>query len=86
MAERDFFKEPFQEAEIRELAGSAPLSELFAWRSPSLKNLGLAGRELSEEEMLRLMLEEPRLVRRPVIRVGDRLLIGANLKTIEAEL
>ena len=86
VAERDFFKEPLSAGELEELAELAPLSELFAWRSPSLKQLGLTGRELAEEELRRLMLEEPRLMRRPVIRRGDRLVIGANLKAVEAAL
>ena len=86
MEERDFFKESFSEAEVRELAAPVGLSEIFARRSPSLKKLGLAGSELSEEKMLQLMLEEPRLIRRPLVKVGERLLVGANLKTLEAAL
>ncbi len=84
--ERDYFKEPFSEAELLELAAPVGLSELFARRSPSLKQLGLAGQELPETEMLRLMLQEPRLIRRPVVKIGERLLVGANLKSLEAAL
>ena len=82
LEERDFFKEPFSETEISRLATLAPLSELFAWRSPSLKKLGLAGQELPDAELLKLMLQEPRLIRRPVTRLGGKLLIGANLNAI----
>ena len=84
--ERDFFKEPFSEKEIRDLAGSASIGDLFARRSPSLKKLGLADKELSESEIVALMLKEPRLVRRPLVRLGGQLLIGANLKAVEAAL
>jgi arsenate reductase-like glutaredoxin family protein len=86
LKERDFFKEPFSEAELRELAAPVGLSELFARRSPSLKQMGLAGQELSEAEMLKLMLQEPRLIRRPVIKIDGQLLAGANLKAVEAAL
>ena len=86
LEERDYFKEPLSEDELNQLATLASLSDLFAWRSPSLKNMGLAGQELSEAEMRRLMLEEPRLIRRPVTRLGDRLLIGSNLKALEQAL
>ena len=86
MEERDFFKEPFTESEIRELASGTGIPQLFARRSPSLKQMGMADRELSEEEMLALMLKEPRLVRRPLVRIGDQLLVGANLKAVEAAL
>ncbi len=86
LVERDYFKAPFTEAELTELAGLASLSELFAWRSPSVKQLGLAGQQLSDPELLKLMLEEPRLIRRPLTRLNHRLLIGANLKTLEQAL
>ena len=84
--ERDYFKEPFTEQEIRELAQSASISQIFARRSPSLKKMGLADKDLSDGEMVALMLKEPRLVRRPLVRLGGQLLVGANLKAIEAAL
>ena len=86
LAERDYFKEPLSEAELGELASLASLSDLFAWRSPSFKKLGLSGQDLSEAEMVKLMLEEPRLIRRPVTRIGDKLIIGSNQKQLEQEL
>ena len=62
------------------------LPDMFAWRSPSIKQVGLAGQDIGEDEMVQLMLQEPRLVRRPLIKLGDRLLVGGNLKAIEAAL
>lgn len=86
VTERDFFKDPFSEAEIRQLAASAGIAQLFARRSPSLKALGLADQELSEPQMLELMLKEPRLVRRPLVRLGGKLLISPSPKVLEAAL
>lgn len=84
--ERDYFKDPFTRQELTDLASSVGLTQIFASRSPSLKKMGLAGQDLSEAEMLDLMLKEPRLVRRPLVRLGDRLLVGANLKAVQAAL
>ena len=64
----------------------APPSEIFSWRSPSFKSMGLGRETLSTEDLLGLMIQEPRLIRRPIIRIGDKLLIGANMKNIEAAL
>ena len=86
LEERDYFKEPFTEDELKELAGDTPLSEMFARRSPALKNMGLAGQELSDDEILALMLKEPRLVRRPLVRMEGKLLVGATVKAVEAAL
>lgn len=86
LEERDFFKDPFTEQEIRDLAQGVGVSQLFARRSPSLKQMGLADQELYDEKMVELMLQEPRLVRRPLVRIANRLLIGANVKAVEAAL
>lgn len=84
--ERDFFKDPFSEQEIRELAQDVGVPQIFARRSPSLKQMGLADQELTDEKMVELMLQEPRLVRRPLVNLGGKLLVGANLKAVEAAL
>ena len=86
MQERDFFKDPFSETEIRDLAAGRAISEIFAWRSPSFKALGLEPGDLGDDDLVRLMLQEPRLVRRPLIQMEDRLVIGGNKKELEAAL
>ncbi|MCH8898846.1 MAG: hypothetical protein IIC33_11195 [Chloroflexi bacterium] len=86
LEERDFFKDRFSDAEIRGLGVMVGMSNIFAWRSPSLKKLGLAGQDIPEDQMVKLMLEEPRLVRRPLIKIGDRLLVGGNLKVLAEAL
>ena len=84
--ERDFFKQPFSPQELRQLLGSRSPAEVFSAKSPSVKALGLEGKALSQEEMLDLMLKEPRLLRRPLVQVGDRLIIGANWRELEEAL
>ena len=84
--ERDYFQDRFTEAEIRELAAPVGISNIFAWRSPSLKKLGLAGQDIPDDRMVELMLEEPRLVRRPLIKLGDRLLVGGSMKALAEAL
>ena len=89
VTERDYFKEPFTEQELSELVaevGEPGISAMFASRSPSLKKMGLTAADLSDERKFALMLEEPRLVRRPIVRLGDRLLIGASVKAITEAL
>ena len=66
------------------MAAIAGIDQIFAKRSPSLKQMGLAGQELSEDEMVRLMLQEPKLVRRPMMRVGDRLFVGGGAAVLDS--
>ena len=82
--ERDFFKDEFSEEELRELLGDTPPSDIFSWRSPSARTLKLDRDEVSPDELIRLMVEQPRLIRRPLIRTGDRLFVGTD-KTVMAE-
>lgn len=83
LEERDFFDNPFTEEELRHLLGDTPPSDVFSWKSPSFKKLGLSQEELDDDRLIALMLQEPRLIRRPLIHTGDRLIVGANKKAIE---
>lgn len=86
VTDRDFFKETFSELEIRELAAMAGTENIFARRSPSLKKLSLVDKELSDDEMVNLMLQEPKLVRRPLIKVGGKLMVGGGTAAVEAAI
>ena len=86
VTDRDFFKDTLDEVEIRKLGSLAGIEKIFARRSPSLKNMGLADKELSDDEMVNLMLQEPKLVRRPLLKVGDRLIVGGGSASIEAAI
>jgi arsenate reductase-like glutaredoxin family protein len=82
--ERDFFKDGFTEQELRELLGDVPPSEIFSWRSPSFKKLNLEREKLTEDDLVRLMIEEPRLIRRPLVVVDGRLIVGTDKKAMAA--
>ena len=62
------------------------IENIFARRSPSLKTMGLADKNLSSEEMVNLMLQEPKLVRRPLFKVGNELMVGGSNASIEAAI
>ena len=84
--ERDFFKDPFSEMELREFANDRAIAELFSWKSPSFKAMGLDRDALSSDDLFGLMVREPRLIRRPLIKVDDKLIVGNNWKDIELAL
>ena len=80
--ERDFFKDGFTESELRELLGDTDPAEVFSWRSPSARKLGLDRDTVTADELIRLMLDEPRLIRRPLIQVNGRLIVGTDKKAM----
>jgi arsenate reductase-like glutaredoxin family protein len=60
-----------------------PASEMFNPRSPSVKSLGLEPAGLSDDGLIGLMLREPRLVRRPVVRIDNKVYFGADSKVLQ---
>ena len=83
VTDRDFFKDTLSETEIRDLASMVGTENIFARRSPSLKAMGLSDKELSDDEMIGLMLQEPKLVRRPLLKVGNKLMVGGGISSVE---
>ena len=82
--DRDFFKDSFSRGEIEELLQGRRASEMFNFRSPSFKQFGLEQDKLSDDELIDLMLREPRLIRRPVVRIGDTVYFSAAKSALES--
>ena len=82
---RDLFKQPLTAAEIRALARQAPegVRSLLSTRSTQYKALGLDRKKVSDDELVALMAREPRLIRRPLVQAGDRLVIGFDREALE---
>lgn len=75
--ERLHFTEPVTAAEVKKLARLAGgVEHLVSTRSPAYRELKLAGQELSEAEWVKLFQSEPRLLRRPIVTDGKRIVIG----------
>lgn len=50
--------------------------DVVSTKSPSYKKLGLDQRAVSEDELIALMVQEPRLIRRPLIVIDGQAIIG----------
>jgi len=81
--DRDFFKNPFARSEIEDLLQGKPAAEMFNFRSPSFKKLNVEREKLSDENLMDLMLQEPRLIRRPVVKIGGKVHFGATSNVLE---
>ena len=58
---------------------------MFNFRSPSFKKIGSDRNTLSDSDLIDLMLREPRLIRRPLVRIGKAVYFGADSRVL-AEL
>lgn len=74
----DFHVEPLSEDELRALVQKAgvPARDLLRTREPVYRELGLAGRELADDEVVALMAEHPQLLERPVVVRGERAVVA----------
>jgi len=82
----DIFRRPLTADDLRMLLDARPASDLFSWKSPQAKLRGITPGSRTDEDLLQLMAEEPRLIRRPIVRVGRDLVIGADTARIRALL
>jgi arsenate reductase len=66
------------EDEVRELVRKTgePARNLFRAREPIYAELGLADREVEDDEAIALMVEHPQLMQRPVVVRGDRAVLA----------
>lgn len=81
---RDLKAEPLQRSEVEELARRIGGSEkLFSRRAMKYRQMGLHERHLTDDDLLRLMVEEYTFVMRPVIVHGDRAIAGFSTKRLD---
>jgi arsenate reductase len=72
------------EAKLRELIwkmGARP-RELLRTGEAVYKELELGKRELTDDELIRLMAEHPDLIQRPIVERGDRAVLGRPTERI----
>lgn len=82
LEERDYAKAPFTADELRALFKGHDPREFLNPKSPAFKAQGLAGRKLRAEEAIELMAAEPRMIKRPLIGVGGRLIAGFDKEAL----
>jgi regulatory protein spx len=84
-APRDLFRERLTADEIGRLAALAPggVRSLLSTRSAPYRVLGLDAKRVSDRELIALMAEEPRLLRRPLVVADRRLIIGFDRRAFD---
>ena len=81
----NYYVEPLGEAKLRELIGKMGIAprELLRTGEAVYKELGLSRRELSDDELIRLMAEHPDLVQRPIVERGGHAVLGRPTEKIK---
>lgn len=64
---------------------SAPRA-LLRTSEPIYRELNLSQRTLSDDEIIKMMIEHPDLIQRPIVERGERAVLGRPVENIKAIL
>jgi nitrogenase-associated protein len=81
---RNLLVEPWTAASLRPYFGSKPLPEWFNVSSPRVKSGAVRPGELTPDSALAMMVADPLLIRRPLMRVEERRESGFDHANVDA--
>jgi nitrogenase-associated protein len=81
---RDLLAEPWTAAKLKAFFGGKPLPDWFNASSPRVKSGDVRPSELTPDAALAMMIEDPLLIRRPLMQVGERRESGFDQAAVEA--
>lgn len=83
---REYFKQKVTRAELDNLLASTGLTvaDILSVRSTPYKQGNLAEKNLNDSEILDMMVDEPRLIKRPILVSGSETVLGYNEDKIKA--
>jgi Spx/MgsR family transcriptional regulator len=77
---RNLWEDPLSATELEKLIGNRDHKEFLNTHSEAYREKNLAENPPTRREAIRLMAQEPRLIRRPVIVAGGRVVLGFDEK------
>lgn len=86
--ERHLFKNPPSAEELLEIIKMTTngLEEILSTRSQKFKNLDVDIEDMTVSELLELLSEDPRLLKRPILTDGENVIIGYNQSAMKSLL
>lgn len=74
----NYYTDPLSKAKLRELIKKMGIRapELFRSKEEIYKKLQLAGKDLSDDEAIDLMVKHPDLIQRPIVEKGSRAILA----------
>jgi arsenate reductase-like glutaredoxin family protein len=74
--ERDYARMPLTVGELKEIFKGRDPREFLNPKSPAFKEKGLGARKLTAEQALKLIAQDSRLLKRPIVVAGDKIIAG----------
>ena len=81
----NYYLEPLNQEQLTGLLRKMKMKprELLRTNEPIYRELGLARKELSDAELIALMVEHPDLIQRPIVERGDRAVLGRPTENVK---
>ncbi len=73
---------PWQKDQLRIFFGEMAVRDWFNYSAPQIKHGEVEPDKLTEDQALALMLENPLLIRRPLMQVNDRVMAGFDQQAV----
>lgn len=86
--ERHLFKNPPSARELLDIIKMTHngLDEILSTRSQKFKNLDVDIEDMTVKELLEMLSEDPRLLKRPILTDGENVVIGYNQSAMKSLL
>jgi len=84
----NYYEKRFTKAQLKALLAKARLQarDVLRTKEDVYKTLGLAKKDLSEDELLTFMIEHPDLIQRPIVEKGETAILARPADTIKTLL
>lgn len=84
----NYYLEPLSEKKLRDLIKKMGIKprELLRTSESIYRELGLAQKELSDDQIISLMVKHPDLMQRPIVERGDAAVLGRPTENVKVLL
>jgi arsenate reductase len=84
----NYYIEPLTKKKLTELLSKMNISarELLRTSEQIYRDLGLAKKQLSDAELIDVMIKHPDLIQRPIVERGKRAVLGRPVENVKALL
>ena len=84
----NYYNEPLSKKKLKELIGKMGISarDLLRTSEQTYRDLALARKQLSDDELIDLMIKHPDLIQRPIVERGKRAVLGRPVENVKALL
>jgi arsenate reductase len=81
----NYYEKPFTKAQLKNLLKKAGLSpkDILRTKEDSYKELGLAKKNLSDDEWLDVLITHPDLIQRPIVEKGEKVILARPAESLK---